>query len=542
MQRRIDVISLEATKPFNWKAGESITAQFNVQSIIEAVSSLLDSSHGAIVFLGKDLLINEEEIGKNIHSEPAIGTWYDERAAYPLGSPRVTQLLSPGIYFNLPLASSGFSIWNISLGCLVVRKEVIRSLGFLNPSYATVQGALIDWIFRLLYGGVLMKGAKLLQGNAITSKTLNHIPVQDEFRYIMNRLGKRWLTWSLIRYTMGGLATLSEALKAYKLVKNEAILKAPKPLNHENWRKLALQKKNYKISIIIPTIERYPYLITALNQLMLQSIMPFEVIIIDQTPKKDRKPELFDGYEKIGLRYFSMDKSGQCGSRNLGLLESSGDYILFIDDDVEVKPELLEQHIRCIEYFDADVSCGVCDEVDAGPIPHDYSFIRHSDVFPTNNGMVKRSTLEKSGFFDMAFDHGQRADGDLGARIYKTGARLILNPEIRVFHHRAPRGGLRKHNVRKVTYSSSRKYITHFRIPHPTELYLNKQHFSAREQKEYILLSILGMFSIRGNRSRKLLKICYALIMMPFTIHKIGKRKRIADHMKLKYPQIPQWS
>jgi len=539
---RIDLISLGTPSTPLWNAGKSISAQFDLWSIIEATESLMDSSHGAIVFLGKDLIVKEGEIEEIIRNDQAISVWYDERATHPSGAPRVTQLLSPGIYFNLPLTSAGFSIWNISLDCLVIKKEVIHALGFLNPSFTTVEGAMVDWIYRLLYGGALMEPVEFLQGNSIEPKTSNRLTVADEFRYIKNRLGKKWLLWSLFRYSWGGLTPWGEAWKSFNRVTKEGNIKVPIPLKHDHWRTAPLQKTSYRISIIIPTVERYSYLVTALNQLMLQTILPYEVIIIDQTPLADRKPELFDGYEKIGLRYFSMDKSGQCRSRNLGLLESSGDYILFIDDDVEVKPDLLEQHIRCIEYFKADVSCGVCDEVDAGAIPYDYTFIRHSDVFPTNNGMVKRSTLEKSGLFDMAFDHGQRADGDIGARVYKTGARLILNPEIRVLHHRAPRGGLRKHKVRKVTYSSSRKYITHIRMPHATELYLNNQHFTKQEQREYVLLSLLGMFSIRGNIIKRAVKFCYALIMIPFVIYEIRKRKRIVSHMNLNYPQIPQWS
>lgn len=539
---QIDRITIGSSVVGDWGLGKQFASGHAVKALHAIIDQLDISASGFILFVSHEFQIDERALLSIISENSSMQVWYDDQAAISLTTPRVTQLLSPGIYFNLPMTSSGFSIWNISLQCLVVNKEVIRSLGFLNPSFTTVEGAMVDWIYRLLYGGALMERVELLQGNIIEPKTSNRIPVADEFRYIKNRLGKKWLMWSLFRYTWGGLASWSEAWKSFNLVKKEGIIKNPTPLNHDYWRKASLQKTSYKISIIIPTVERYPYLVTALNQLLLQTILPFEVIVIDQTPLADRKPELFEGYEKIGLRYFSMDQSGQCGSRNLGLLQSSGDYVLFIDDDVEVKQDLLEQHMRCMEYFNADVSCGVCDEVDAGPIPYDYTFIRHSDVFPTNNGMVKRSALEKSGLFDMAFDHGQRADGDIGARVYKTGARLILNPAIRVLHHRAPRGGLRKHNVRKVTFSSSRKYITHFRMPHVTELYLNKRHFAVQEQKEYILLSLLGMFSIRGNVVRKALKFCYALIMMPFVIREIRKRSRAADDMFKKYPQIPQWT
>ena len=536
----IDLITLGSASARSWKAGQSIAAQFNLRSIIDATQSLLKSDSGIIIFLQEGYSIHTDELLKMIHANQSIGVWYDERASVSSGAPRVTQLLSPGIYFNLPVHASGVSIWNISLRCLVVRKDAIRSIGFLNPAFSTLEGAMLDWIYRLLYGSALIEPVNLLQ--PMESKlSVPAIVLDDEFRYINNRLGKKWLTWSFLRYTFGGLTSFREAWPAYSQVrKEEGRVKASTPITHSDWRNAILQKTSYKISIIIPTVERYPYLVTALNQLLVQTILPYEVIVIDQTPVSERKPELFQGYDKIGLRYFSMDQSGQCGSRNLGLLQSSGDYILFIDDDVEVKPDLLEQHIRCMEYFNADVSCGVCDEVDAGPIPYDYTFIRHSDVFPTNNGMVRRATLEKSGLFDMAFDHGQRADGDIGARVYKTGASLILNPEIRVLHHRAPRGGLRKHNVRKVTYSSSRKYITHFRIPHVTELYLNMRHFSHQEQREYIVQCLLGMFSIRGNLVKKTLKACYALWKLPFVKREIRHRNSLAAEMLKSFPQIPQ--
>jgi glycosyltransferase involved in cell wall biosynthesis len=246
---------------------------------------------------------------------------------------------------------------------------------------------------------------------------------------------------------------------------------------------------------------------------------------------------MFPGYD-IGLIYLTQETAGQCTSRNQGLLKSTGDYILFIDDDVELKPDVIEDNLKSMEYFDADVSCGVCDEAGALPIPPEFNLIRHSDVLPTNNGMVRRSALRKSGLFDLAFDKGQRADGELGARLYKSGARLILNPEIRVLHHRAPRGGLRKHQVRKVTYTTSRKYITHFRLPHTTEIYLNKLHFSETEQREVIVLSLLGCFSIRGGFIKKLLKTMFGILMFPALLIKAYNRSKAARKMIKQYPQI----
>jgi hypothetical protein len=141
---------------------------------------------------------------------------------------------------------------------------------------------------------------------------------------------------------------------------------------------------------------------------------------------------------------------------------------------------------------------------------------------------LKRSALVKSGLFDMVYDRGQRADGDLGARLYLNGSLIILNPSISVIHHRAPQGGLRKHKVRKVTYATSRTRITHRRLPHVTELYFNLRYFTALQQKEYRVLAALGTLSVRGSILKKIAKLFFGLLIMPNTIWILMQRQRKA--------------
>lgn len=534
---RVDLIAIgEGQSPeWNWGTCRSITG--TVQSLLDAVQQLQPDPQEYVLFLSNGVAIDESALAKAMENGSPLQVSYDpELLKYPR-VPRLLEFISPGSYFNLPTSPTGYSIWDMSWHCLLVKKEVLNTVGFLDQGFQSPEGALMDWIQRMIFQGVLFQRQKLAW--QVRTQVNPPMPVADEWRMVNNRLGRQWVRWCALRYVLGGFVSPGVALSTYRKVK-AAKMPSSSKIDHTKWRDTTLPNNNPRISIIIPTVERYSYVVTVLSQLKTQTILPLDVMVIDQTPKELRKPELFQGYEEIGLRYFTMEESGQCRSRNLGLMECRGDYILFIDDDVEIKPDLLESHLRCMHYFDADVSCGVCDEVDAGPTPKDYTFIRQSDVFPTNNGMIRRTALERSGLFDMAFDHGQRADGDLGARVYKAGARLILNPEIRVLHHRAPRGGLRKHNVRKMTYSSSRKYITHFRIPHVTELYLNKIHFTTREQREYIILSVLGLFSIRGNRWKKVAKIGYALVRLPAILVELYKRNKKSVGMLKQYPLIPR--
>lgn len=240
------------------------------------------------------------------------------------------------------------------------------------------------------------------------------------------------------------------------------------------------------------------------------------------------------------MRWFSLDQAGQCSSRNFGLQHSLGDYILFIDDDDEIQPDLIENHLNCLSEYHCNVSCGVAIETGAGSLPADFSFIRTSNVFPTNNTMINRKVLYNSGLFDLAYDHGQRADHDLGMRIYLSGEKMVLNPEIKVIHHHAPSGGLREHKARVITYASSRQsYITRH-LTSVSAFYLGMRYFSGQQVDELIWLSALGSYSRKGSSSQKILKGIISLFLFPHTMYILMRNKNLAEKMLKHYPHIPK--
>src|SRR5436190_2198533 len=113
-----------------------------------------------------------------------------------------------------------------------------------------------------------------------------------------------------------------------------------------------------RVSVLIPTVDRYPYLRILLGQLRRQTVRPLEIIIIDQTAADRRQEDLFEEFGDLPLRVICQDQPGQCTSRNAGLQMACGDYILFIDDDDEVKPDLIELHLRTLVEFGVEVSSG----------------------------------------------------------------------------------------------------------------------------------------------------------------------------------------
>ena len=244
-------------------------------------------------------------------------------------------------------------------------------------------------------------------------------------------------------------------------------------------------------------------------------------------------------FSDLPLRWFTLEQAGQCSSRNLALQQATSDWILFVDDDDEIPADLIESHLGCAARHAGYVSCGVAHETGAGPLPRDFTYQRLSDVFPTNNTLIHRRVLEKSGLFDLAYEHGQRADGDLGMRIYLGGERMLLNPHISVLHHHAPTGGLRQHKARLVTYASSRQSYLQRHLASVSEIYLAMRYFTPDQVRELLWISVLGSFSRRGNWFQKALKVLLSLGLLPHTIYTLQRRKQQAEQMLLHYPQIP---
>lgn len=534
---QIDIVVLDEGSRSERSNPEHLHAEYSIAGVLQIVEGLLHGD-GYVFFIGSGLPCPELDLLGRL-TERNVDIWHGGLKLGTEEEPELLDCVSPISYFNINAGSHQENTsWRISLRCCLVKKQVLRSFPFLDKRFKSLDAAVLEWGYRLIWKGVFIRYTPLLiheQENATTV-----IPQEDQLRFIYYRFGRQWLLWSAVCQACAGFS-FAPIRWATRIVKEQPI-SSEERAKFPAWVTHPIPAEATRVTVLIPTVERYPYLEKLLSQLQEQTFLPFEVIVIDQTPREQRRHDIASDFPRLNIKWLELDQSGQCNSRNTGLLQSRGDCILFLDDDDEVKPDLIEKHLRCLNYFQVDISCGVCDEAGAGPVPQDYSFIRLSDVFPTNNSLVRRNILQQSGLFDMAFDRGQKADGDLGARIYATGAMMLLNPEIRVFHHHAPRGGLRKHNVRKVTYSSSRKFITHFRLPHITELYFNERYFTERQQRFYKYLVILGTFSIRGSMPKKILKFFYAVIMLPFNWWKIRKRCALAAEMMKKYPNFPELS
>lgn len=112
-----------------------------------------------------------------------------------------------------------------------------------------------------------------------------------------------------------------------------------------------------RISVVITTFNRPDFLQEALIGVSLQELSAYEIVIIDDCSTKSYD-EVFPLAEKLNARYLKQKSGvGANAARNIGIKESTGDIIAFLDDDDVWLPNYLKViHEKYLNGADAVVS------------------------------------------------------------------------------------------------------------------------------------------------------------------------------------------
>lgn len=121
-----------------------------------------------------------------------------------------------------------------------------------------------------------------------------------------------------------------------------------------------------KVSIIIPTLNRASSLARTLGFISKSSILPDEVIIVDQSPidTAEKIKELCDS-QTLKIKYIHVSEPSSSKSRNIGLELCKNDIAIFMDDDVDIGIDT----IRNILILFRDNSISMVGGIDSGSPP-----------------------------------------------------------------------------------------------------------------------------------------------------------------------------
>lgn len=401
--------------------------------------------------------------------------------------------------------------WRLSFRCCLLPRSVVQAIPPPHTAYTSLAAAGLDYGHRLYAAGVLVRFDPRLSGDRGRRDT---IPDADEARFVANRYGRRWAVWALFRSMMTRRTSPLAVPGLFRTTRTTENRAANRRRSHGRDRE---EVERARVSILIPTLERADYLATLLGQLREQTVPPIAIVVVDQSSDPGPVAGVVARFGDLPLTVVTDSDVGQSTARNVGLEQVVSDLTLFLDDDVEVSESFVESHLETLSLHGATACSGPLKEPGSPDLGNQRGF-GCSDVFPTSNSVVRTEAVRRVGGFDVAFDGGQNEDHDLGMRLYLAGELMIFDPALRIVHHRAPRGGLREHGMRKVTFASSRSNVFHRRLPAWTELYLYRRYYSEDQVREMKLLLLLGSLMMRGPLWKRLGKAAYGLLALPHTI------------------------
>ncbi|MWV46857.1 glycosyltransferase [Paenibacillus sp. HJL G12] len=242
-------------------------------------------------------------------------------------------------------------------------------------------------------------------------------------------------------------------------------------------------------SIIIPTFNGLPMLISCVESIRKYTEVPYEIIVVD-----DASTDGTDEYcIREGIIFISLSvNEGFPKACNLGMKAAQGDYLLLLNNDVTVTRNWLTNLIAAA---DSSADIGL-----VGPVTNEASGVQKMNIHfrdiadfqriaADNNlsdagrwmeakriiGMcllLKREVLHRIGYLDEVFSPGHYEDDDYCHRARIAGYRLLICKDVLV-HHKGS-ASFRQSQPKKLQALINRNF----------RLFIDKWHFDPREYIE----------------------------------------------------------
>ena len=204
------------------------------------------------------------------------------------------------------------------------------------------------------------------------------------------------------------------------------------------------------ISIIIAIFNRKDELFELLNSLIAQTDKDFEVIIVDDGSFVDLLPTVETFKEMLNIQYFKKANSGPGLSRNYGANRAKNDWLVFVDSDVIVEKDYIEnikknlEKTDCAAFGGADkahkgfnllqkaISYSMTSVFTTGGIRGSKKAVTRFQPRSFNMGVNKEIFLKIGGFSEMRIGE----DPDLSMTIWEKGYKTAFFDDIGVYHKR----------------------------------------------------------------------------------------------------------
>jgi hypothetical protein len=391
--------------------------------------------------------------------------------------------LQPTHYFSL--AKLNGDLIFPDLECLP--KAILETLEP-DTSYKSTTARIYDLSWQALHKGYI--------GDLPVITTIEKLPLEDNYRFVRKYFNAAWVFYVF----MVRIFSFNNPFKEFSAwfrtrhIKRSQYLK--QSIQYTDWFtfKSNLLQQHPKVSIIIPTLNRYSYLKDVLHDLEQQDYKNFEVIVVDQSEP----------------------------------FQEQADYLLFFDDDSRVNTDWIRTHLKCLDFFKADISSGVSISQVGAKVPEHYSFFRISDQLDTGNVLIKKEVFKAIGLFDRQFEKQRMGDGEFGLRAYLNGFLNVSNPYAKRLHLKVDSGGLREMG----SWDAFRTNKWFSPRPIPSVLYFFRRYFGNVPGKFALLktvpLSIMP-YRCKKNKGMLIFGVFVSIIIFPIVLFQVFRSWRLSS-------------
>jgi glycosyltransferase involved in cell wall biosynthesis len=197
-----------------------------------------------------------------------------------------------------------------------------------------------------------------------------------------------------------------------------------------------------RASVVVPTYNRAALLLRCLDALAHQSCPPsdFEVIVVDDGSTDGTADAVRGKTFPFRCEMVLQEHGGAARARNAGAARATADILAFTEDDVVPDGEWLSNALAALAAPGVDVVEGSTVYEDTGEEVRRFEGTRMPSFIPCNL-VLRRDLFVRVGGYDAAFIDLRRGlyfreDSEFGFRLLEGGARVVVDPGVRVAHPR----------------------------------------------------------------------------------------------------------
>ena len=282
------------------------------------------------------------------------------------------------------------------------------------------------------------------------------------------------------------------------------------------------ERRRARSCFIIATRNRPDHLLTTVESLVAQTVLPEEFVIVDssdETPTRSQIERLCNGVV-LPLDYIHPAPRGLTVQRNVGIAATRGDPVFFIDDDVVMEPDVHQVILDEFARWGPDLG-GVRATPMRPPDPPWYSVLWRKIFgiggwWPEASGRMRggffvegvsdsagvrkleyfngwfmsyrREVVEKEKFDEELSGYAFKEDIDYSYRVVKRGYVLLQTPKARVDHFKTTTSRMSPFDLQRMNLAN--------------QFYLHRKHMPQDARHRLALWwALLGLFVLNVGKA-----------------------------------------